>query len=299
MTNKKFGILLLLMVLFSFGAKAQSVTSVKINEVLVINEDNYVDDFGKHQPWIELFNDSPGTVDLRGCYLTNEKGNPTKYMIPKGDVATKIPPRQHVVFWADGQPTRGTFHVNFALNPDGENDIALYDGDGKTLIDERIIPAGQKADVSCGLDVDGTGTWKVLDKVTPSTNNKTLDSNDKIENFQKNDSFGIGMTITAMAVVFLGLMVLYLVFKQVGNAAINASKRNAQKAAAADGQKANENAGSESGEVFAAIAMALYELNDDHHDLESSILTIKKAQRNYSPWNSKVLSLRQNPIIKK
>ena len=35
MTNKKFGALLLLLVLFTFGAKAQLTTSVKINEVLV------------------------------------------------------------------------------------------------------------------------------------------------------------------------------------------------------------------------------------------------------------------------
>ena len=123
MTNKKFGILLLLMVLFSMGAKAQSVSSVRLNEVLVINEDNFVDDYGKRHAWVELYNDSPGTVDLRGCYLTNEKGNPTKYMIPKGDVLTKIAPRQHTLFWIDAQPSRGTFHVNFAFNPDGENYI--------------------------------------------------------------------------------------------------------------------------------------------------------------------------------
>lgn len=91
------------------------------------------------------------------------------------------------------------------------------------------IPAGQKADVSYGLDLDGVGNWSILDKVTPSTNNLTLDSNAKLENFQRNDPWGIGMTITAMAVVFLGLIILYLVFKQIGNAAIKASKRNAQK----------------------------------------------------------------------
>ena len=299
MTNKKFGVLLLLMVLFSFGAKAQLTTSVRLNEILVINEDNFMDDYGKRHAWIELYNNSAGTVDLRGCFLTNDKNNPKKYMIPKGDVLTKVPPRQHILFWVDNEPTRGTFHVNFAFNPNGENYLALYDSDGTTLIDEVTIPAGQKADVSYGLDVDGTGSWKILDKVTPSTNNVTLDSNEKIENFQKNDSWGIGMTITAMAVVFLGLLVLFLVFKQIGNAAMNASKRNAQKAAAADGQKVNENAGAESGEIFAAIAMALYELNDEHHDFESSILTIKKAQRNYSPWNSKVQTLRQTPTIKK
>lgn len=297
MTNKKIGVLLLLMVFFSMGAKAQLTTSVKLNEVLVINEDNFVDDYGKRHPWLELYNNSAGTVDLRGCFLTNDKNDPKKYMIPKGDVLTKVPPRQHILFWADNAPTKGTFHVNFTFDPNKDNYLALYDSDGTTLIDEITIPAGQKADVSYGLDIDGTGKWAILNKVTPSTNNVTLDSNEKIENFQKNDSLGIGMTITAMAVVFLGLMILFLVFKQIGNAAIRASKRNAQKAAG-EGATVSANAGQESGEIFAAIATALYEMSDDNHDIEHTVLTIRKVQRSYSPWSSKLYSLRQTPTKK-
>ena len=72
MINKKIGVLLLLMVLFSMGAKAQLTTSVKLNEVLVVNEDNFVDDYGKRHPWFEFFNNSAGTVDLRGCYFLGE-----------------------------------------------------------------------------------------------------------------------------------------------------------------------------------------------------------------------------------
>ncbi|WP_279134522.1 OadG family transporter subunit [Parabacteroides johnsonii] len=294
MMNKKIGGLLLLLVLFATGAQAQSTTSVKLNEILVVNEDNFVDDYGKRHPWIELYNNSAGTVDLRGCFLTNEKSNPKKYMIPKGDVLTKIPPRQHILFWADGEASRGTFHLNFILDPNKENYIALYDADGTTLIDEITIPAGQAADASYGLDMDGTGKWTTLSKVTPSTNNVTLDSNEKIENFQRNDSWGIGMTVTAMAVVFLGLLILFLVFKQIGNIAINASKRNAQKAAG-EGASIAANAGQESGEIFAAIATALYEMSDDNHDIESTVLTIRKVQRSYSPWSSKIYTLRQSP----
>ncbi len=37
---------MLLSLLFSFGAGAQSATSMRINEVLVINEDNFVNDYG-------------------------------------------------------------------------------------------------------------------------------------------------------------------------------------------------------------------------------------------------------------
>ena len=299
MTNKKFGMLLFLMLFFTFGAKAQLTTSVRINEVLVINEENFMDDYGHRHPWFELYNNSAGTVDLGGCFLTNDKNNPTKYMIPKGDVLTKIPPYQHTLFWADDMKDRGTFHLNFTLEPNKDNYIALYDSDGKTLIDEITIPAGQKADISYGLDMDGTGQWTALTKVTPSTNNVTLDTNEKMENFQENDSWGIGMTITAMAVVFCGLFILYIIFKQIGNASIRASQRRAQKAAAVTGKTVSANAGQESGEIFAAISMALYEISDDNHDIENTVLTIRKVQRRYSPWSSKIYSLRQTPVLKK
>ena len=53
MINKKIGVLLLFALLVSFGAKAQRATSMRINEVLVINEDNFVDDYGKRHAWIE------------------------------------------------------------------------------------------------------------------------------------------------------------------------------------------------------------------------------------------------------
>ncbi|WP_302799998.1 lamin tail domain-containing protein [Parabacteroides goldsteinii] len=292
MTNKRFGVLLLFILLVSFGAQAQRATSMRINEVLVINEDNFVDDYGKRHGWIELFNTSAGTVNIAGCFLTDDKNNPKKYPIPKGDVLTQIPPHQHTLFWADGEPNRGTFHVNFTLDPSKENYIALYDADGKSLIDEITIPVAQKPDVSYGRIIDGKEEWAQLTKVTPSTNNLTLDSNEKIENFKTNDSLGIGMTITAMAVVFLGLLLLFLIFKQVGKAAIAASKRNAQKA----GAPVNVNTPDEvSGEVFAAIATALYEMSDDNHDIEHTVLTIRKVRRAYSPWSSKIYSLRETP----
>ncbi len=292
MTNKRFGVLLLFILLVSFGAQAQRATSMRINEVLVINEDNFVDDYGKRHGWIELFNTSAGTVNIAGCFLTDDKNNPKKYPIPKGDVLTQIPPHQHTLFWADGEPNRGTFHVNFTLDPSKENYIALYDADGKTLIDEITIPAAQRPDVSYGRVIDGQEEWAQLTKVTPSTNNLTLDSNEKIENFKTNDSLGIGMTITAMAVVFLGLLLLYLIFKQVGKAAIAASKRNAQKAGAPVSASTPDEV---SGEVFAAIATALYEMSDDNHDIEHTVLTIRKVRRAYSPWSSKIYSLRETP----
>ena len=187
---------------------------------------------------------------------------------------------------------RGTYHLNFTLDPNKDNYIAIYDADGKNLIDEVTIPAGQTADVSYGRVEDGKGQWGILPKLTPAANNITNDSNEKVENFQIHDSWGIAITIVSMATVFLGLFLLYVIFKQIGKASIKASKRNAQKTA---GKQVPDNAGEESGDIFAAIATALYELDDDNHDNEQTVLTIRKVTRNYSPWSSKIYGLREVP----
>ena len=302
MNKKRIGIFIALVAVVCLGLNAQRATSVKINEVLVTNEQNYQDDYGLHNAWIEIFNTSFATVNIEGCYLTNDKDNPTKYPIPKGDILTQIKPRQHTLFWADGMPNRGTFHVNFTLDPNKENYIALYDSNGKTLIDEVTIPAGILADQSYARQEDGSANWVIKgggehSYVTPSTNNMTQDKNEKIENFKKHDEDGFGMAIIAMSVVFIGLILLYVSFKIVGNIAVKLGKKNAMKAIGiTDKAEAKEkNLGSHSGEEAAAIAMALHEFMNDAHDVEDMILTINKVKRTYSPWSSKIYTLRQTP----
>ena len=302
MNKKRIGIFITLVAVVCLGLNAQRATSLKINEVLVTNEQNYQDDYGLHNAWIEIFNPSFASVNIEGCYLTNDKDNPTKYPIPKGDVLTLIKPRQHILFWADGMPNRGTFHVSFTLDPSKENYIALYDSNGKTLIDEITVPAGMLADQSYAREEDGSANWVIKgggehSYVTPSTNNMTLDKNEKIENFKKHDADGFGMAIIAMSVVFIGLILLYVSFKIVGNIAVKLGKRNAMKAIGiTDKVEAKEkNLGSHSGEEAAAIAMALHEFMNDAHDVEDMILTINKVKRTYSPWSSKIYTLRQTP----
>ena len=302
MNKKRIGIFIALVAVVCLGLNAQRATSLKINEVLVTNEQNYQDDYGLHNAWIEIFNTSFATVNIEGCYLTNDKDNPTKYPIPKGDILTQIKPRQHTLFWADGMPNRGTFHVNFTLDPNKENYIALYDSNGKTLIDEVTIPAGILADLSYARQEDGSANWVIKgggehSYVTPSTNNMTQDKNEKIENFKKHDEDGFGMAIIAMSVVFIGLILLYVSFKIVGNIAVKLGKKNAMKAIGiTDKAEAKEkNLGSHSGEEAAAIAMALHEFMNDAHDVEDMILTINKVKRTYSPWSSKIYTLRQTP----
>ena len=281
-----FTLLLMLGVCSSCGEK-KSNNKLVLNEVLITNESNFQDDYGLHSAWIEIFNRSYGSADLAGCYLkcSSQPGDTASYFIPKGDVLTLIKPRQHSLFWADGEARRGTFHTNFTLNPETQNWIGLYDS-GRNLLDQITIPAGAlQANQSYARISDAAEKWEVKDGsaekyVTPSTNNKTIDSNAKMEKFEEHDSDGIGMSISAMSVVFCGLILLYISFKIIGRVSVNLSKRNAMKAKGiTDKQEAKEKKlGEAPGEIFAAIAMAMHEMQSDVHDVEDTVLTITRVK---------------------
>ncbi len=284
-----------ILLLFIVGVQAQSTSDLRLNEVLPLNVDNFEDDFGQRSAWIEIFNTSYGTVDVGGCYLTNDIKNSTKYRIPKGDVLTKIKPRQHVLFWADNKPTHGTFHVNFTL---GEtNFVALFATDGKTLLDSITFPV-PKADVSYGRFVDGTGEWVFLDRTTPSSTNITIEPETANNRLLENDPNGGIMAITAMSVVFLGLALLFIIFKVIGIMAISLNRKRAEKAAMKQSKYHKPSitaSGKESGEICAAIVFALNDYLKDEHDVENTILTITRVARTYSPWSSKIYTLRDVP----
>lgn len=306
MRKNRIGIFLSLLLLIGFTSCTEQKSNSKlvINEVLVDNQTNFQDDYGVHSGWIEIFNKAYSTADLAGCLLkvSSQPGDTVTYFIPKGDVLTSIKPRQHTLFWADGNPRRGTFHTNFVLSKTNANWIGLYDS-GKKLLDQVVVPAGiLAANQSYARVGDASAEWEVkgasADKyVTPSTNNQTIESNPKMDKFEQHDPVGIGMAISAMSVVFLGLILLYICFKLNGKAAIKLRKRNAMIAHnIADKQEAKEKKlGEAPGEVIAAISMALHEAQGADHDVEETILTISRVKRSYSPWSSKIYTLRETP----
>lgn len=273
---------------------AQSAKAIRINEVLVINEDNFLDQYGHRSPWVELYNSSAGSVNVGGCYLTDDIKNPTKYPIPRGDVETVVKPYQHLLFYADASPIKGTFHLNFTLDPQRANFIAFFDSDGRTLVDSVTIPAAAQADVSYGRYVDGTGKWVTYEKVTPKTNNKTLDKNEKVENLKKNDPDGIAITIISMSVVILALIIAYFIYRSMGK--VFSHKRERQPhTVVKDMSNSNIKPISREDEaVYAAIAMALYEMFESGYEKEGEI-TMSPIKKVYSPWSSKIQTMRQYP----
>ena len=319
--KQKLIITLLLIAACAGAAGAQSRRNLRINEVMVQNDSNYVDDYGHHTAWIELFNTTHAPLNIASVFITNNPATLNKemsvnerkslmYPVPLGDVLTKIPKRQHVVFWADGQPTLGTFHANFTLTPGQDNWVAVFDADGVTLIDSVTVPAALGPNQSYARIVDGidsengkklgAAAWQIRDDsegmpVTPSSNNKIRERNDKIDMFAEKDANGGAMAIMAMGIVFSALLLLCICFYIISKIGAYVSRRNkAESHGTTAAEMPETHKSHDSGEEIAAIAMALHE-HLDTHDRENTILTINKVKRAYSPWSSKIYNLRQTP----
>lgn len=272
---------------------AQNATDFRLNEILVFNESNAVDDFGEHTAWIEIFNSAYNDVNLGGCYLTDDLNNPTKYWIPTGDPITNISKRSYIIFWADNHPTHGVFHLNFKLN-EGTT-IALFNANGKTLIDKIEIPIGQKPDITYGRPTNNSSELVFLEKSTPGANNDYSRKISAGESFVELDPYGIGMTMIAMFVVFSALAILFIIYKNLGRFFIRRSAASKKSLSAGEIVSDRHSEGEMSGEVNAAIAMALHLYQSELHDYENTVLTIQKVSRNYSPWSSKIYTLRKQP----
>lgn len=275
--------------------------SLYINEVMVSNDSNFIDDFGNRSAWIELYNSKFAPLEISNIYITNDRNNPTKYAVPLGDVNTHIPKRQHVVFYADGMPSRGTFHTSFVLDPTKENWIGLYDSDKITLIDSVLIPI-LPGNTSYARVADAADEWQIRNDegelyITPSSSNVIRDKNDKIEMFAEKDENGFAMTLMAMGIVFSALLILCLCFKAISSIGAGMHARNKMMASGVENPVVTTKERHEvvdSGEVIAAIVMALHE-HLNAHDEESHVLTINKVKRAYSPWSSKIYNMRQIP----
>jgi len=105
-----------------------------------------------------------------------------------------------------------------------------------------------------------------------------------------NESYSIGTAFMTLTVVIAILVAMYLIFKLLSGLYTrdNRNKISKQKGIVASAAGSEE---SISGEVNAAIVMALYYYQHDLHDVEKTVLTIKKVSRTYSPWSSKIYGM--------
>lgn len=150
-------------------------------------------------------------------------------------------------------------------------------------------------------------------EITESTSQKTVEvdtaaykdyvnkgySNSKIFKNQlitESDNSGMGVTLMSMCIVLLALVLLSLLFLFFGKLF---AKNQSRKKSEAQGQEVTADDEHDSGEVIAAIAMALDEHFNSKHDLEDTVLTIRRMKRAYSPWNSKIYNMREVPTLRR
>lgn len=111
------------------------------------------------------------------------------------------------------------------------------------------------------------------------------------------DNAGMGVTLMSMCIVLIALIILSILFMVFGKVF---AKNQSRKKSEAKGEAVNlDDDDHDSGEVIAAIAMALDEHFNSKHDLEDTVLTIRRMKRAYSPWNSKIYNMREVPSVRK
>lgn len=291
---KKWHLATVLVVLGFINVNAQSVYDLRINEVMLFNKTNYIDSYGERSAWIELINTGFNSVNVAGCYLTNDITEPTKYRIPSADPITLIPQQQYLVFFANGKSVHGTLYLNFTLDS-ANRFIALFASDGRTLIDSTTLPIID-ADKSFARMPNGKGEWQASELATPNSTNELfavhVTTGDK---FVKFDPYGFIMALTAMSVVFTALLLLYRLFKLTARLVQKPIRVHFRRPKQAKVEVVEEKLKEIPGEVFAAISAALYFYETEKHDHESTVLTIERVSRRYSPWSSKLYSLQQAP----
>jgi len=109
------------------------------------------------QDFLELYNDSAASVDLSGCWLSDDPTT-NKFRIPDGTV---LGPRQWLAF--------DQTQLGFALSAGGEA-IVLVNSNRTRVIDATRF-GGQALNTAAGRDPDGTPVFSTLAAPTPGAAN--------------------------------------------------------------------------------------------------------------------------------
>lgn len=93
--------------------------------------------------------------------------------------------------------------------------------------------------------------------------------------------------------VIIVLVLLFVFFLYRTNKIVDARKESAKQKGALGHAIVTDHDVTE--ETAAAIGLAIHMYKNEMHDQESFTITLKKVSKIYSPWSSKIYTLRQNP----
>lgn len=125
---------------------------VVINEVMPKNGSTAVDEEGKYEDWIELYNNASSPIDLTGYYLSDDVSNPNKWEFPD----TSIAAGGYLIIWCDSDTTDEGLHANFKITSGGET-IVLSNASG-FQINQVTLPE-MESSTTFGRYPNGTGSF--------------------------------------------------------------------------------------------------------------------------------------------
>ena len=308
----KFGLLLGTLLLAGASiAHAQVEQSIKINEVMTSNSSNLQDEYGQREAWIEIANVSFTTYNVRGMFITTDRSVLDPQMsvpermkrmsaIPSGEPRTALSGRQHLILFCNSLPSKGSMHLSVPIDPSKPTWVGLYSGNATQLIDSVTVPVIAD-NLSYARHKDGSVNWvvKSAEQVTPGISNMTDIVETKTAKLKREDPYGFGITVLAMGIVFFCLALLFVFFTLFGffmkhrsavaniqpvKAGVKTVEKTMEVASKTstilqDGLKTK---GIDKEVYMAVIAMALKEYQDNVHDVESGVITIKPKN---TDWN--------------
>ena len=135
-----------------------------INEICASNGSIISDEHGDFDDWVELYNNSGVSIDLRNYYLSDDIANLAKWQLP----GVGIDPSGYTLFWLDNESEEGDMHANFKLSASGES---LYLSTKSGEIVDAVSFGPQTTDITYGRILNGMGDF-TLNTPTPREHNR-------------------------------------------------------------------------------------------------------------------------------
>ena len=129
------------------------IDQVRINEVMSANSYYLPLPDKTCCDWVEFYNSSEETLNLKGCFLSDNGKMPRKWEVPTD---FEIAPGDYGIIYLSGLNTTdeyGNIHANFKLSSKGET--LIFSNAAGDVIQQLSIPESSISNISYGYDNDG------------------------------------------------------------------------------------------------------------------------------------------------
>ncbi|MBQ8504213.1 MAG: lamin tail domain-containing protein [Clostridia bacterium] len=141
---------------------------VYINEFAPNSTETLMDEEGDFVSWVEIYNTTDKTVNLRGYSLSDDSMDKEKWTFP----TFKIKAGEYGVVYLSGKAKEydgsNKIHATFKLNGTEET-LCLYNKSGKTIDEVQVFELF--SNLSCGRSLDDTNKFVFFTKATPGKQN--------------------------------------------------------------------------------------------------------------------------------